>query len=523
MAPTSHGRLDDLVVGFDLGTSAIKVGIYTLDGACIGLVSAPVELRHLGGGHTEQDATDFYRIAAELCRRCVADHDVPPESVVAVAFAGQMAGVGLVDDDHQPVAAFDSWLDNRCGEIVAELEPVAERVIVSAGCAPTVSIGPKMLWWQRHHPQLCDSAAAFVTAVGFVAANATGRRGSEAFIDPTHLHFTSVADVAESRWDDELVSMLGVDERLLPAIVESTDIIGTLTRSAAADFGLAEGTPVAAGCGDAAATALGAGALEPGVALDIAGTAAVFAVSTDSFVADVKSRTLLTMRAPLSGRWCSLAYIGGGGQVVEWVCRELLGVAELDADAYRALEDAVSAAPPGSDGLFVSPHFDGRVSPPLPAMRGAYIGLSLAHGRPHLARAALESVAYEYRTYLELIRELSPGWQLHRVIGAGGGTGSTTWNQIKADVLGADYAPLSKIDPGTRGAALLAIAALGHELPAPPTPRLDETVTPNVDAHRRYGELHRSYVRWSSHLANAYATNETDSIPPNTGEEGPPS
>jgi len=154
--------------------------------------------------------------------------------------------VGIVDERHAPLAPFDSWLDTRCGDVVRDLEPLADAVVASSGCAPTISIGPKMAWWQRNHPEVCEAAASFVTAAGYVAAVACGRSGRSAFIDPTHLHFASVADVANARWNTDLDGAFGLDLDLLPEIIESAEHVGLLTPGAAADFGLRAGTPVAA-------------------------------------------------------------------------------------------------------------------------------------------------------------------------------------------------------------------------------------------------------------------------------------
>src|SRR5206468_4857652 len=101
----------------------------------------------------------FFTTTAVAVRRCVFDTGVAPASVVGLAVAGQMAGMGLVDADHRPVTPYDSWLDTRCAPVVADLaERAGERIARTSGCAPTISIGPKLLWWQRHEPGRCEQA-----------------------------------------------------------------------------------------------------------------------------------------------------------------------------------------------------------------------------------------------------------------------------------------------------------------------------------------------------------------------------
>src|SRR5919199_1434869 len=159
----------DAVLGIDVGTSVVKAGVFALDGNMHSTASRPVVLRRPSSGRAEQDLDDLYRAAAEATRQCLAETTFPAERIGAMAVAGQMAGVGIVDAKHRPLAPYDSWLDTRCGAVADELsERLGDRITAVAGCAPTISIGPKMLWWRRHHPDVCAAAAAFVTAGGYV-------------------------------------------------------------------------------------------------------------------------------------------------------------------------------------------------------------------------------------------------------------------------------------------------------------------------------------------------------------------
>jgi len=509
----------DAVLGIDLGTSEVKVGIYSFDGTMQSSATQTIAIQRYPQGRVEQDLDEFYDAAASATRQCLAGSEFPPERIAAIAFAGQMAGVGIVDRKHRPLASFDSWLDTRCGDVVDELSrTVGDRITAVAGCPPTISIGPKMVWWRSHEPALCAQAAAFVTAAGYVAGRAAGLAGGDAFIDPSYLHFTSVADVARGRWDQGLVEAVGVDPDLLPTIVDSTSIVGQLTRQAADDFGLPAGVPVAAGCGDTAASALGSGATEAGQAFDIGGTAAVFGVCLPLFAPDAAHGTLMMMRAALPGRWYSLAYVGGAGQVIEWMCREILGHAALEESAYADLADAVSTVAPGSDGVTLSPHFAGRIAPVAPGMRGSVIGLSPTHGRSHLARATLESIAFEYRHFAEIVRGLAPQCPVKEVIGMGGGSRLGIWNQIKADVLMTPYRPVIGVKPGTRGAALVAMAALGHDCPALESSTKGPTVVPDPSKEQAYDTAYLRYRRWSDHLADGYRTEAAHSHEQRIGE-----
>ena len=496
--------MSDHVVGVDLGTSTVKAALYTVDGTLLGTASEPVALLRRPDGGVEQDLEGFFTTAVAAVRRCVASTGVAPSSVVGLAVAGQMAGMGLVDAGHRPVTPYDSWLDTRCAGVVADLaERAGERIARTSGCAPTISIGPKLLWWQRHEPGRCERAVAMVTASSYVTGRAVGLRGDEAFLDATHLHFTGLADLAAGDWDADLVALCGADARLLPRVLPSTEVVGRLTPEAAEAFGLPAGVAVSAGCGDTAAGALGAGVTEPGQAFDTAGTAAVLGGCVGTFVPDVGG-TLMNMRSPLSGRYYGLGYVAGAGQVVEWLGATFGGAgASGQADLGAVLALAAESGP-GADGVLVSPHFRGRVSPVAAAMRGSLLGVTPATTPATLVRAALESVAFEYAGYLDVLAALAPGTPVTGVVGTGGGSRSAVWNQIKADVLEVPYAAAGEVDAGTRGAASLAAVSAGRDpwdAPADST----RTWVPDAAAARTLRPARARYRRWTAALSELYA------------------
>jgi xylulokinase len=415
----------------------------------------------------EQESEDFYRTAALTVQTGLQRSGIDPREVAALAFDSQMAGIGSIDQDFQPAAPFDSWLDMRCQPMIEWMEREAvERVIELTGCPPTCDHGPKMLWRKHERPQEYDRVVKFVTPAGYVAGRIAGLRPEQAFMDTTFIHFSGFSDSRHSAWSPELCTLFGMDMDKLPQIIEPWTAIGEVTPSAARDFGLAPGTLVAAGCGDTAACALGAGVVRAGMLFDIAGTAAVFAATTDRFVADRRCRTLLNMHSVIPGLYHPLAYIAGGGLAVRWFRDQFFHLQDgLALDAGQSLYDAMDAAAakisPGAEGLFFSPHLGGRICPSAPEMRGVWSGFSWGHTSAHFYRAILESVAYEYAWYLRILQQEVEGLRLLETRAAGGGARSRVWNQIKADVLGVPYQQLAREELGTWGAAMIAGKAAG--------------------------------------------------------------
>jgi xylulokinase len=499
------------LIGVDLGTSATKAALYRLNGTLVAEGSAEVPLHHGGSGIVEQDHADFYRTAAETVRTCITASGIDPRSVAAIGFDSQMAGVGGIDDQFEPVGAFDSWLDMRCQPYIEQIDrDYGDRITRLTGCPPTCDHGPKIMWRRDERPAEYARIAKFLMPAGYVAGRMAGLRADQAFIDNTFIHFSALSDAINGSWSAELCGLLGIDQAKLPTIVSPAQIIGHVTDGAARDFGLVAGTPIAAGAGDTAAGALGAGVVRAGMLLDTAGTASVLAGCTDQFVADVGNRALLTMRSVVPGLWHPLAYIGGGGLALRWFRDQFAGSDTAMADdLYTQLAAEAEAIAPGADGLFFSPHLGGRICPSEPAMRGAWIGFSWGHTRAHFFRAILESVGFEYAYYLDILRHLIPALSLNETRVIGGGAQSTPWNQIKADVLGVRYQRLARTEFATWGAALIAGHGVGlfpdlAQVAVATTALHGAPIMPRAERTTLYRDLGQQYVGWQVALKNGF-------------------
>jgi len=476
-----------VVIGIDVGTTSTKAGAFTPDGAEVSTGTVATRLIRGGHGHVEQDPAELVRSAHGAVAECMARGRLRPDDVAAVAVTGQMAGVMGIDAAGEAVTPYDSWLDSRAG---AQLERLAaahnDLLVERTGCPPMMNHAPKMQWWREERPREYERIAAFVMPGVHVAMRLAGLDGGAAFIDPSYLHFTGAADARTGEWSPQMLSALELDGARMPRIVPSQTIVGELTPAAAAACGLAAGTPVAAGLGDTAAGVLGAGIVRPGQLLDTAGTAAVFIGSVDGFLSDPE---LMVMRGTLPAQHLPLNYVAGGGLCMPWLAT-LSGRSDENA-IHDVIADA-DAVDPGADGLAFLPHVEGRMAPHDPSMRGGWLGLSFAHGRGHMARSMLEAIAFEYATYLRAMRRARPDVAFDEARAIGGGARSTVWNRIKADVLGVPVRRVAAEETATRGAALVAAAAIGAiddmaEVAA--NVPLDVPVEPNAGRHRAYAPL----------------------------------
>ena len=441
-----------LLVGVDLGSQSAKAGLFELDGTCLAEASADLAVHRRAAGEVDQEPEDFCRAAASTIATCLARSGRSPGEVAAVGFDGQMAGILGVDAAGQAVTPYDSWLDSRCQPEVEEIAGrLGDRVVEVTGCPPMVAHAPKMLWWRRRRPEVYARVSKFLMPGAFVAGRFCDLPAAGSFIDWTYLHFSGLGDAAGGRWSPELAEGVGVDLARLPRIVAPTERVGVLSAAVARQCGLRAGTPVAAGLGDTAAGALGAGVVRGGQLLDTAGTASVLAISTTAFRPD-PSRTLVLMRGAVPGQWISLSYLAGG-DLLNWLPRVLV------EPSLEALVAEAGSVPPAR--LLFVPHLGGRILPAAPQARGAWVGLDLTQERGDLTRAVLESIAFEYAGYLGTAMALYPDLVPGDVRVIGGGSHDALWNRIKASVLGLPYVRLRHQSFSCWGVALVAGAAVG--------------------------------------------------------------
>jgi xylulokinase len=452
-----------ILIGVDIGTQGTKTGLYDQDGTLLAEAMEPSMLRRPSQGVVEEDANRQVMSVCRTVKQCIEESGSRPADIAAIAIDGQMAGIIGVNAEGEAVTPYDSWLDTRCAPQIERMkDEAADQITRKTGCAPSFNHGPKILWWMEEHPETFAQIASFVQPGGYAAMKLCGIPGREGFIDKSYLHFSGFADNPSSRWDSELSSQFGVPEEKLPRIVGSHDVVGHVTGGMSRLSGLPAGLPVVAGCGDTAASFLSCGATQEGVCVDVAGTASVFAATTQEFRADTHRLVLGCGQSAVPGLWHPYAYINGGGMNLEWFTTLVkdLGAetTSLTLDGLNAL--AADIADPTSLPYFI-PHFGGRVTPAMPRLRGAWVGLDWSHGVGELYRAMLESVAMEYAVYRNVLATLYPDLELQEIRVTGGGQKSQIWNEIKATVLGTPVASIAGGGGAPMGSAMLAGFGVG--------------------------------------------------------------
>jgi xylulokinase len=267
---------------------------------------------------------------------------------------------------------------------------------------------------------------------------------------------TVLFDIKARNWSPEILAALGIDPAWMPPTYEGPEFTGKVTPEAEALTGLKAGTPVAAGGGDQAAQAVGVGVVESGIVALTVGTSGVVFAATPSALIEPQGRLHAFCHA-VPGMWHFMGVMLSAAGSLQWYRDTLAPEMSFD-DLLKEAE----SVPAGSEGLQFLPYLSGERTPhPDPLARGAFIGLTLRHGRGHMTRAVLEGVAFGLKDSFTLIQNAGLG-EIRQVRASGGGTKGALWRQVLASVLEAELVTVNTTEGAAYGAALLAAVGVGN-------------------------------------------------------------
>jgi xylulokinase len=393
-----------------------------------------------------------------------------PGEVVAVAVDGHGPTLTAVDAAGRPTRPAITWLDTRSRPELAELTDVTGL----RGWA--LGILPAALQVERHEPGVAASTRWYLNTWEFAALRLSG------------VAATTLVPGQPSPASPQALE-LGIDPSRIPAPVAAGAVLGRVTGAAAAQTGLAAGIPVVAGLVDAHASFHGAGMLDPGDAMDAGGTAGGFGVYTDR---PLEAPGAFSTPAPLPDRWVLGAAMAATGKALDWLRDDVLGGVFTTETLIGEAADVRAA----TDGLVFLPYLAGERSPIWdPEARGAWTGLRLAHGRPHLARSILEAAAFALRNVAEPM--VAAGARVGAMRVCGGPARSEVWNRIKADVTGFEVAVPHVLETAVMGSAILAATGIGAYPDVPAAiramTRIDRVIEPDPARHAAYEPAWATY------------------------------
>ena len=453
------------LIGIDIGTSGAKAILVSPEGAIRSSAAAAYPLSTPKPLWTEQDPEDWWTGTVKAVRELVNKAKLKPADVAAIGLSGQMHGSVFLDKSNKVIRPALLWNDQRtaaeCDEIERRAGSRTKLIEMVANPALTGFTAPKVLWLRNHEPKNFAKLAKVLLPKDEIRRRLTGEFATEVS-DASGMLFL---DVAKRQWSTALLSKLDLDLSLLAKVYESEDVTGTLTPEAAKTLGLSTSCKVVGGAGDCAAAAIGNGIVKTGLVVTSIGTSGVVFAHSDQPQFDPEGR-LHTFCHAVRDKWHVMGVILSCGGSLQWF-HDALCTAPVargkrrELASFDQLVKEAAHTPPGADGLFFLPYLAGERTPHLdPHARGAFIGLTLAHGRGHMVRAVLEGATFALRDSFALFEKLKV--PVKQIRATGGGAKNPFWRQMQADMFGNPVTAMAADEGPAYGVALLAAVGAGH-------------------------------------------------------------
>ena len=450
------------VLAYDVGTSSTKTILLDIREGILSSSEAAYPFRYPNPGWVEQNPEDYWNAVCQTTRDVLSQTNASPHEIIGLAFSTQAMGIIAMDPGGRVLHPNITWVDARAQE---EAKWLMNRFLGRKIFKKIVGIEvtgkdviPKLIWLKNKRPQLFGEASHIVDVNGYMKFKATGKMAFE-WSGACSYAF----NLKKKDWEYPLFRFAGIDTKKFPSPLRSIDVVGGLTKSAARELRLVEGTPVYGGCDDTQSAAIGTGAADEGEAHIYLGTSAWVGVTTSRVHRFRNGSVCLQSADP--GKNLVVGITESAGNNLEWFIQTFFSEERKhlpSSDLYKLLDAESAGTPPGADHLIFTPWLLGERCPvATTTTRGTIFNLGLEHTRGHLVRAIGEGVGYNLKWIIHNMRkDFKFPFNTLRI--TGGGSQNDQWMQAFADIL---QLPLETTNlpkmAGSVGAAMCVLVGSG--------------------------------------------------------------
>jgi xylulokinase len=485
-----------LTLGIDLGTNGCKASVLSDSGSVIGNAFREYQTYFPKTGWAEQNPQEWYDVAITTAREALSQAQAQKGEVRSIGLSGHLHSATYLSKSGEVLRPGIVWMDQRSERQVEWLRAnIGEDVIsgITYNLPSTTLTLPNVLWVKENQPETWKKVAHIIHPKDYIIFRLTGR----IITDHSTALGTMMMDGRDLVWSQQICDKANVPLDILPEVASPDEVVGGLDAQGSADIGLAEGTPVVAGSGDAPGESLATGLLRDGDCLIRIGTCVVILVVTRRPVADQR---ILNLGHVLRHAWLTTAATQTAGEALRWFrdtfySSQAVALGASGSSIYQAIDSDAESVPIGAEGLIFHPYLMGERCPYWDSqLKGHFIGITTRHKRAHFSRAVLEGIALSMRDCLEALHDLKIPVTSVKFIG--GGAKSPVWRKIVCDVLGDNMSIPAAADPSI-GVAMLAGVGVGMFADA------EDAVTrclkiayvekPDLEAHESYEKLYCIY------------------------------
>ena len=501
------------LIGCDIGTTSAKAVIADTGGHIYGSHYVEYPMYSAKTGWFEHEPTDYWNVFKENIHWIIQKSGIDPKEVIGISVSSCSPCCILVDRQGNPLKAAQIWMDRRAEEECDFIRNIYDDETIFQLCANPLdphSGTVKLLWEKNHNTDIYKQTYKMLNPANFIAMKLTG----EFVTDYSNASLTGIIfDIVHRTWKFDMAERIGLDPEKFTRLAKCHEVIGEVTTAAAEETGLAKGTPVVAGSVDCNAAWLGNGAVRPGDASFVMGTAGALGI-VHREPRFSRGLTTIIHTADSEHLYTTLAGTATCGGLLRYM-RDTFTKKEAELakqegkDIYDILCSEAEHIPAGSDGLIVLPYLAGERTPLWNAKaRGVVFGLSFSHTRGHWIRAMMEGGIYAVYDCVKIMRanQLPIG---DSILVSEGGAKSPIWRQIAADImdLNLDYMRDAKGAPmGNVINAGVGVGAFDSFDVAKDFIHIDETHHPNKTNHERYEQFFAIYQELYNNVKHHYET-----------------
>jgi xylulokinase len=479
-----------VVLGVDLGTSAVKVSAVDKSGAIVAQESYEYPLLQPKPGYSEQNPEDWVLGTTVAIVRLILNDHIQAEDIEGISFSGQMHGLVLLDADHQVLRPAILWNDTRTS---AQVDAIAEKMgqdfIDITRNKPLEGFTlPKILWVKENEPEIFAQAKTFVLPKDYVRYRMTGQLALEI----SDAAGTVAYDVANRTWSPEIQAAFDLPADFFPPVIEAIEEAGTITASFAEFSGLKTTTRVFGGAADNAAGAVGSAILEPNMVMSSIGTSGVVLKYEDNADVDYHGDVHFFNHA-IPGKFYSMGVTLAAGYSLSWFKKTFAGEIGFNEMVESAQDSTI-----GANGLLFTPYIVGERTPYADGdVRGSFLGIDGTHDRPDFVRSVMEGIIFSFKDIFTIYE--TAGADFDTVVAIGGGAKSPLWLQIQADIFNKKVVTLTNEQGPGLGAAMLAATGLGWfdsvQDAAKSFISFGTTYEPKPESVAKYAQIYQAYQK----------------------------
>lgn len=471
-----------MFLGIDLGTSGAKLLVTDAGQSVVAEAHAPVASLKLPAPLSEQDPADWIAAIEQALGQIAAAHPGLLAQVRGIGLSGHMHGAVLLDDSDRVLRPCIMWNDGRAAQECADLTALADFEGIGGNLVMAGFTAPKLLWVQRHEPDIFYKISRVLLPKDYVRLWLTGEHVAEM----SDAAGTLWLDVAGRAWSPDLLAATGLTEAQMPTLVEGTGLSGTLRPALCEAWGFAPGTIVAGGAGDNAAAACGMGIVEDGAFVSL-GTSGVVFAPTKTFRPNTRQGVHSFCHA-VPGTWHQMGVILAAASCLDWQAR-IMG---RDVGAMLSLlPDRIEAPSP----VRFLPYLTGVRTPHNdPTAQASFHGLTAQTDPADMVQAVLEGVGYALKDCVDALA--AAGTAIDQAYAVGGGSRSRAWLQIIADICDVTLLIPERGEYGAAfGAARLAQAAVagGYDPALFAKPAVAQVIRPDATRSAAHSVAHAEW------------------------------